>query len=302
MATRLMSGRAKVVVYLPSLRAAVRHFRAFSSYDERYPSDHTFTVDSDSVLGADSQRQWPNSQLGPLNPRDRHFPLPGLVGTATPQQHQLAAPPVQHRDVDLLTAELPEERRISILHQYLHTAEELEQKELGEDLLGEPSPFDVLECVAQQCPALLKKDFQELFPDRDFNQDEVSVITISQKTNSDMIAWSIDMEDEREELMEHFVNASQEICNSLTEAGYWADFIDPTSGRPYLGAYTNATLYETDERYRSLGFTIEDLGCCKVIKHHLWGTHTYVGCLFTNAPMDHPIIQRMKQMRRFNDE
>ena len=56
----------------------------------------------------------------------------------------------------------------------------------------------VLYCVLCLCV-----DFQELFPDRDFNQDEVSVITISQKTNSDMIAWSVDMEEEREELMEH---------------------------------------------------------------------------------------------------
>ena len=73
----------------------------------------------------DSQRQWPNSQLGPLNPRDRHFPLPGLVGTASPQSHQLATPPVHRDNLDFLTADLPEERRISILHQYLHTAEEV---------------------------------------------------------------------------------------------------------------------------------------------------------------------------------
>lgn len=51
--------------------------------------------------------------------------------------------------------------------------------------------------------ALCVSDFQELFPDRDLNQDNVSVITISHKTKSDMIAWSVDMEEEREELMEH---------------------------------------------------------------------------------------------------
>ncbi len=58
----------------------------------------------------------------------------------------------------------------------------------------------------------------------------------------------------------------------------------------YNGEHTNATMFETDERYRRLGFEIDDLGCCKVIRHHCWGTRAYVGCLFTNAPVEHPVI------------
>ena len=61
----------------------------------------------------------------------------------------------------------------------------------------------------------------------------------------------------------------------------------------YFGAYTNATLFETDDRYRKFGFEINDLGCCKVIFHRLWGAHAYVGSLFTNAPMDHPAIRQL---------
>lgn len=29
-----------------------------------------------------------------------------------------------------------------------------------------------------------------------------------------------------------FVTAAQEICESFKDDGYWADFIDPSSGRP----------------------------------------------------------------------
>ncbi|VDI36749.1 Hypothetical predicted protein [Mytilus galloprovincialis] len=91
-----------------------------------------------------------------------------------------------------------------------------------------------------------------------------------------------------------FNEAATDICNVLMEAGYWADFIDPSCGKPFLGPHTNATMFETDERYRTFGFEIDDLGCCKVLRHRLWGTHSYVGCLFTDAPLDHPFISAMK--------
>ena len=69
----------------------------------------------------------------------------------------------------------------------------------------------------------------------------------------------------------------------------------------YYGSHTNTTLFETDERYRHLGFEIEDLGCCKVLSHPLWGTKTFVGCLFTNAPVDHPIISHLMSQKTWDD-
>lgn len=61
----------------------------------------------------------------------------------------------------------------------------------------------------------------------------------------------------------------------------------------FFGPYTNNTLFETDERYRHLGFYVEDLGCCKVIRHNLWGTHVVVGSIFTNASPDSPIMKKL---------
>ncbi|VDN57976.1 unnamed protein product [Dracunculus medinensis] len=79
----------------------------------------------------------------------------------------------------------------------------------------------------------------------------------------------------------------------MQAAGFWADFIDPSSGRPYLGQYTNATLMETDERYNDLGFIVKDLGCCKVLEHISWGSKVFVGTIFTDAAMHTQIVKNI---------
>jgi len=162
-----------------------------------------------------------------------------------------------------------------------------------------PTAVDCLECIAQQCPITLRREFQELFPDRTDEKSltcgDLTVITLSQHTKNDMSGWSESVEAEREDLLAKFIAGAKEICISLQQLGYWADFIDPSSGMPFFGVHTNATLFETDERYKSLGFDIDDLGCCKVIHHAIWGTNAYVGSLFTDAPMQLPVIQQLTQ-------
>ena len=53
------------------------------------------------------------------------------------------------------------------------------------------------------------------------------------------------------------------------------------SGVPYFTHQSNATMFETDDKYRLLGFRIEDLGCCKVICHKDFGRKVFVGTMFT---------------------
>lgn len=186
-------------------------------------------------------------------------------------------------DTDLMAID-PHFRQLKAIRSF--SRDELTNNESQQILDSMSSPL--LECVAHKCPILLIRDFQDLFPisKRPDLTKGLTVITYCQKTVNDMSGWTKETDAEREELMGTFVSVAKNICAFLKTQGFWADFIDPSSGRPFLGEYTNATMFETDERYRHFGFTIEDLGCCKVISHHVWGTHAFVGAIFTDASID----------------
>lgn len=84
-----------------------------------------------------------------------------------------------------------------------------------------------------------------------------------------------------------FVLAAHSLCKKLHNAGYWADFINPFSGRPYLFPPTEDTaLYATDEKFRCLDFQIISIKDCKIITNEedRQTGKRFVGSLFTNAP------------------
>ena len=158
-------------------------------------------------------------------------------------------------------------------------------------------------------PTLLRKDLGPMFPEQ---PDMAAVITLSFHTENDMSKWSEEVEEEREKVTHASVLHCKEICGRLKEEGYWADFIDPSSGTPHFSAHTNHTLFETDERYRLLGFSIEDLGCCKVtfdkfvthclmknilqvISHNKFGRHVFVATIVTNASSESDVVENIME-------
>uniref|UniRef100_A0A3Q2P9V8 Metabolism of cobalamin associated D n=1 Tax=Fundulus heteroclitus TaxID=8078 RepID=A0A3Q2P9V8_FUNHE len=151
-----------------------------------------------------------------------------------------------------------------------------------------------VECAVLSCPESLRKDFLSMFPEAP--SSDMMIITVTQRTQNDMTSWSAAVEQEREQLLERFVQGAQEICLALQVAGFWADFIEPSSGLAFFGSYTNNTLFETDERYAQLGFHLEDLGCCRAIRHRLWGTHVFVGSIFTSAPSRAFILEKLQSI------
>lgn len=297
MAAKLLcSGDRVVLVYARSLQSFCVGIRKFSRQGRNNPNEATPKPDVKEVTG-EPLNSWLDIKAGIFGPSDQRLPLPGNIGLC--QKLELHHPITYQNKKplkiapDILTHKTNHEHQIQALDQcnpneVTNATEDFIQ---GNNVVM-PNPSDILECKAQQCPELVKKDFLDLFPGHKLKDGPLSVVTLSQKTQHDMSSWSVDMELERDELIECFILAAEDICTSLQAEGYWADFIDPSSGRPYHGQFTNATLFETDERYRYLGFRIEDLGCCKIISHRLWGTHVFVGAIFTNAPVDSDVLEQ----------
>merc|ERR1711976_351110 len=131
MAARLACSRARIVAYMPSMSAAVRHFRAFSSFDEKQPPKQTL-ADIEALV-RDRLMEWPDTRLGELSPLDPRFPLPGAVGPAPGPAPKLTKKVVP-KEPDILTEPLPEERRGLLLQQYLEKAAEEDEDDVTENV------------------------------------------------------------------------------------------------------------------------------------------------------------------------
>jgi len=243
---------------------------------------------------------WPDNQLGVLNWKDKNFSLPGNIG-ANPsgKTDQLCVPPPS-KQLDILSSPTVRESQVHALYNandYIRYTPGSSETVLSDPLMVREFPIlpssDVMDLEVHTAPTLLRKEMAALFPEQDLSSGPLSIITLSFKTENDMSKWSDEVEEEREKLTEHTVINCKEVCGRLREEGYWADFIDPCSGTPHFSAHTNTTMFETDEKFRLLGFRIEDLGCCKVISHNKFGRNVFVGCIVTNAAAGSDVVDNI---------
>lgn len=240
----------------------------------------------------------PGNEVSLFGPKDQRLPLPGNVGISPSElrpEFSYRAPMDQTNrhltELDMYKVDLTEDRQRRVYSKLVNETQAPFDPSSTDALLQSGPGVD---CRAQECPLLVKADFQELFPHLEILSQPLTVITVARRTEHDSALWNEEMGAEREQLTDNFVAKAKQVVRQLQAAGYWADFIDPASGKPYLnGELSDATLFETDHRYRHLGFTIDDLGCCKVITHHEWGRNAFIGCMFTNAPVDSAEVQSL---------
>ncbi|XP_020280767.1 methylmalonic aciduria and homocystinuria type D homolog, mitochondrial-like isoform X2 [Pseudomyrmex gracilis] len=217
-----------------------------------------------------------NSNWELLTPRGFRFYLPGRVGLAWLDAATTAQ--VKTQFVELAG----EQEFIDALNDKTQY-----QKDAG--YWNELRPM--MNCVVQECPILLRKSIRELFPGclDGIASSNLTIITLNQKANLKVMRWH--KEAETEKLAKCFVLAASEICSKLKMIGYWADFINPFSGQPYMNP-RKGNLYETDERFRCVGFKIEQRNNCRIIVSDN-NLNNFIGSLYTTAPANTEFLKQL---------
>jgi hypothetical protein len=131
----------------------------------------------------------------------------------------------------------------------------------------------------QKCPMLIRKSLQEIFPAPEVVSEtsNLSLILLSQPSNY--------LEHEKAAIK--FIFASREICQRLRLHGYWADFLNPFSGKAFF-SYHQKSLYKNDERFRGLCMKLESIkgfgnkDSCLLISEDK--SPKFSGSVFTNLP------------------
>ncbi|XP_061547679.1 metabolism of cobalamin associated Db isoform X3 [Phycodurus eques] len=241
----VLYSRSRLATYLPGLNALVQHIASTMGFATS-GSDGSVAM-ATSINGPLTLRHDENKE--PFGVKDQLYFMPGNMGfechlQGSEQKTRL----IKKMVPDLLPTPSSPEKCMSglLINEFFDdpTTNHNTNKEINKESV---------ECLIQSCPEKLKQDLKYLFPEAP--SSHVTVVTVTQKTKNDMTAWCSAVEEERDHMLDKF-----------------------------FGPFTNNTLFETDDRYRLLGFQIEDLGCCKVIRHPLWGAHAFVGIIFTNAP------------------
>ncbi|XP_017063985.1 uncharacterized protein LOC108103128 [Drosophila eugracilis] len=130
-----------------------------------------------------------------------------------------------------------------------------------------------LEFTCCQCPMLIRESLVELFPVRVVAQRDspITMLVLSYEGDIEMGAAK-------------FVLAARDMCDRLLSLGYWADFLNPFSGRPYFMPRDGTNLYKQDHRFRGLNMRLSQQNHCTVIAAEENDSTHFSGTIYCTAP------------------
>ncbi|EFJ48663.1 hypothetical protein VOLCADRAFT_90862 [Volvox carteri f. nagariensis] len=131
-------------------------------------------------------------------------------------------------------------------------------------------------------PPAMKREILTVFPSA--NIDKLLIVPTCQHATVDLVKTGENVENEKDRLLERFMAWAKMVCDQLTTAGHWADYIDPCSGLPMIHTELNTVYPEVPALSILMGYQTANAGCCKVLLHPIWGSAVYPASLFTEAP------------------
>jgi hypothetical protein len=148
-----------------------------------------------------------------------------------------------------------------------------------------------IEISVHTLPRPLQREFNHVFHDENLNVESIHdgeflVLPTNQRAREDLVGTGDHVELEKDRLLNVFFSFARNLCQRLTQAGYWADFIDPCSGLPMLTMNCNKVYSEVDGMECCLNYKCYNAGFCKILTHPKWGSSVYPASIFCYAPRE----------------
>ncbi|CAB9510202.1 homocystinuria type D homolog, mitochondrial [Seminavis robusta] len=156
---------------------------------------------------------------------------------------------------------------------------------------------DSLECSVHTLPKPLVREFHHVFAEKYLRQSspatssstvvvplDVLAIPTNQRARMDLVNVGDHVEQEKDRLLNTFIDFARDFCEKVLAQGYWADFIDPCSGLPMITTDCNKVYSEVDGMECLLHYKSHNAGFCKVLTHPKWGSAVYPATIFAYAP------------------
>uniref|UniRef100_A0A8C8F2Z8 Uncharacterized protein n=1 Tax=Oncorhynchus tshawytscha TaxID=74940 RepID=A0A8C8F2Z8_ONCTS len=285
--TSVLCGRARLVMTQSSGRQALAALRlgwirTFSAAG----SDEPYFVVSRGDSDSGPRTVWPDENMGPFGPQDQRFQLPGNSGFdfhLEGMADQRIKGPVHRTVPDVLTAATSNERHEFVMAQFVSEFQGKIGHMLSRSVRKAEHYFDQpnVDCSIQTCPELLKREFESYFPSAPASA--ITVVTVKHT---------------RCEVIDKEVIDREQLLHKVSWNVHWLFPIDMDS---FFGSHSNHPLLK-EEEWSRLGFHIEASGSCTVIRHVLRGTPTFVGTVFTTAPANSDVMERLQgQSSAFED-
>lgn len=114
---------------------------------------------------------------------------------------------------------------------------------------------------------------------------QVLIVTTCQHSKTELLSWDEDTCNEKDRLLEAFVDYAKQVCDAMRARGYWADYTDPASGLLVMSP-GQRVWPEIQSLERLLGYRMGQAAGCHILMHPKWGSRMYPATMFTDAPED----------------